>query len=147
MSENKKRVLILCTGNSCRSQMAEVIWNDLGEGRWEAFSAGSDPSGYVHPMAIELLKEFELPTEGLTSKSITEFDGQEFDLVVTVCDNAKTACPVFPGASRVLHWPFEDPNDAEGSDEDKMKVFRSVADLIRGRIGAYLAKLKDDDCV
>jgi len=147
LSENKKRVLILCTGNSCRSQMAEVIWNQLSDGEWEAVSAGSRPAGYVHAMAIDLLKEYGMPTSGLRSKSIDEFAGQEFDLVVTVCDNAKNECPTFPGANRVLHWPFEDPNDAEGSGEEKMKVFRSVADLIRARISAYLEKLRGDDCV
>ena len=147
MSENKKRVLILCTGNSCRSQMAEVIWNQLAGDGWEAVSAGSKPAGYVHPMAIDLLIEYKMPVDGLVSKSVDEFSGQDFDLVVTVCDNAKSDCPMFAGARQVLHWPFEDPNDAEGSDEEKMKVFRSVADLIRARISAYLEKLKDDDCV
>jgi arsenate reductase len=127
--------------------MAEVIWNHLGDGMWHAVSAGSDPAGYVHPMAIETLKSMELPTDGLHSKSVSEFSDQAFDLVVTVCDNAKKECPVFAGAKQTLHWPFEDPNDAEGNDFEKMKVFRSVADLIRGRVGAFLAKLKDDDLV
>ena len=127
--------------------MAEAIWNHLGGEEWEAVSAGSKPAGYVHPMAIELLKGDSLPTEGLVSKSVDEFADQEFDLVVTVCDNAKNDCPMFPGAKQTLHWPFEDPNDAEGGPEEKMKVFRSVADLIRARIGAYLDKLRDDDCV
>ena len=127
--------------------MAEVIWNQIAEGSWEAVSAGSKPAGYVHPMAIDLLLEYKMPVDGLVSKSVDEFAGQEFDLVVTVCDNAKDDCPMFAGARQMLHWPFEDPNDAEGSDEEKMKVFRSVADLIRARISAYLAKLKDDDCV
>ena len=127
--------------------MAEAIWNHLGGEEWEAVSAGSKPAGYVHPMAIELLKEKSLPTEGLVSKSVDEFAGQDFDLVVTVCDNAKNDCPVFAGAKLTLHWPFEDPNDAEGGPEEKMKVFRSVADLIEARIGAYLDKLRGDDCV
>lgn len=143
---DKKRVLILCTGNSCRSQMAEVMWNDIAEDSWHAESAGSNPAGYVHPMAIQTLAENGFSHGKLTSKSISEFDGQTFDLVVTVCDNAKDSCPTFAGAKKVLHWPFEDPADAEGSDEQKIKVFRSVADMIRERIGAYLGKLKDDDC-
>ena len=134
-------------GNSCRSQMAEVMWNQVANGSWEAVSAGSKPAGYVHPMAIALLKERELPADGLVSKSVDEFAGQDFDLVVTVCDNAKNDCPMFAGAKLTLHWPFEDPNDAEGSDEEKMTVFRSVADLIHARISAYLAKLESDDCV
>jgi arsenate reductase len=127
--------------------MAEAIWNQLGEGEWEAVSAGSKPAGYVHPMALELLKSIDLPVDGLVSKSVTEFENQSFDLVVTVCDNAKSDCPLFPGAAKTLHWPFEDPNDAEGSEEEKMKVFKSVAELIRARIGAYLGKLKGDNCV
>ena len=110
-------------------------------------SAGSKPAGYVHPMAIELLMEDKLPVDKLVSKSVEQFEGQEFDLVVTVCDNAKSDCPMFAGAKQMLHWPFEDPNDAEGTDKEKMEVFRGVADLIRARIGAYLAKLKGDDCV
>lgn len=126
--------------------MAEVIWNQLGGGEWEAVSAGSKPAGYVHPMAIGLLKELNLPTEGLVSKSVDQFAKQQFDFVVTVCDNARSDCPVFPGARKTLHWPFEDPNDAEGDDAEKMKVFRSVAELIRGRINAFLSKLKGDDC-
>lgn len=127
--------------------MAEAIWNELGGDEWEAVSAGSKPAGYVHPMAIELLMEDKLPVDKLVSKSVEQFEGQEFDLVVTVCDNAKSDCPMFAGAKQMLHWPFEDPNDAEGTDKEKMEVFRGVADLIRARIGAYLAKLKGDDCV
>lgn len=147
MTEEKKKVLILCTGNSCRSQMAQAMWNHLGHDEWQAVSAGSNPAGYVHPLAIKLLKERGLPVDGLESKSVEPLLDQQFDLVVTVCDNAKSDCPAFPGAKNVLHWPFEDPNDAEGTDEEKMEVFGSVADLIHARINAYLAKLRDDDCV
>ena len=147
MTTTKKRVLILCTGNSCRSQMAEVIWNKLSENQWQAESAGSDPAGYVHPLAIRTLEESGLGGHELRSKSVSEFDGQQFDLVVTVCDNAKDSCPSFANASQVLHWPFEDPNDAQGDDEEKMKVFQTVAGMIRQRIGAYLGKLEGDDCV
>ena len=113
-----RQVLILCTGNSCRSQMAEVIWNDLGNGNWLAVSAGSRPSGYVHPLAIKALEEIQLPTDGLTSKSSDSFLETPFDLVVTVCDNAQQACPVWPSANRLLHWPFPDPADATGSEEE-----------------------------
>ena len=127
--------------------MAEVIWNEISDEQWEAHSAGSNPAGYVHPMAVRMLGEFSMPTEGLRSKSIDEFKDQQFELVVSVCDNAKNECPAFPGAKHVLHWPFQDPNDAEGSDEEKMEVFRGVAGLIRARIDAYLEKLRSDDCV
>ena len=127
--------------------MAEVIWNELGEGQWEAHSAGSKPAGYVHPMAVRLLGEFSMPTEGLRSKSVDEFKDQQFDIVVSVCDNAKNECPVFPGSPQILHWPFQDPNDAEGNEEEKMEVFRSVSELIKARINAYLVKIRGDECV
>src|SRR5688500_8164105 len=101
--EMKNRVLILCTGNSCRSQMAEALWENLGEGSWEAESAGSRPSGYVHPLAIQVMTELGIDISQYASKSLDQFRDQLFDLVVTVCDNAKEACPVFPGAKQTLH--------------------------------------------
>ncbi|MGE3315620.1 MAG: arsenate reductase ArsC [Planctomycetaceae bacterium] len=133
-----KKVLILCTGNSCRSQMAEALWNDLGNGNWQAESAGSRPSGYVHPLAIKAMEEIGIDISANQSKSLDRFRDQSFDLVVTVCDNAREACPVFPGAARTLHWPFDDPADAVGADDEKMKMFRRVRDEIRGRISAWL---------
>jgi arsenate reductase len=133
-----KRVLILCTGNSCRSQMAEGLWNHLADGSWQAFSAGSKPSGYVHPLAVQALRELGLDISANDSKSVLEFSGQSFDLVVTVCDHAKDSCPAFPGARDVLHWPFDDPAEAHGSDEAKMLVFRRVRDEIRRAIVDYL---------
>ena len=136
--QQPKTVLILCTGNSCRSQMAEVIWNDLGQAGWVAHSAGSRPSGYVHELALVALREINLPTDGLTSKSSDQFAETPFDLVVTVCDNAKDACPIWPSAKKLLHWPFEDPADASGSDEQKLEVFRKVRDQIKSRIQSYL---------
>lgn len=133
-----RRVLILCTGNSCRSQMAEALWERLGQGEWQSESAGSNPSGYVHPLAIEAMRELDIDISGYRSKSLTEFLEQPFDLVVTVCDNAHEACPTFQGARQTLHWPFDDPADAEGTDEQKMVVFRRVRDEIRDRIRSYL---------
>lgn len=133
-----KRVLILCTGNSCRSQMAEVIWNTHANGQWEAISAGSRPSGYVHPLAIKALEQIDLPTDGLQSKSSQPFESQPFDLVVTVCGNAQADCPVWPGASEVVHWPFEDPADATGTDQEKFACFVDIRDQIKTRIVAYL---------
>ena len=136
-----KRVLILCTGNSCRSQMAEKIWEaeaaKLGL-NWEARSAGSNPSGYVHPLAIEAMAELSLPTEGLQSQHVDVFRDETFDLAVTVCDNAKEACPVFPNSSETLHWPFDDPADAQGDDDEKMVVFRRVRDEILEKTSAFL---------
>ncbi len=133
-----KRVLILCTGNSCRSQMAEGLWRTLGEGRWESFSAGSKPSGYVHPLALRAMQERDIDLAAARSKSVDEFAGQPFDLVITVCDHAKEACPVFPGAAEQLHWPFDDPADAVGSDDKQMEFFRRVRDEIEAQIGRFL---------
>jgi arsenate reductase (thioredoxin) len=134
-----KRVLILCTGNSCRSQMAEGLWNVLGTGDWEAVSAGSRPSGYVHPLAIEAMRQRELDISQGRSKSADEFTGQDFDLVVTVCDNARETCPVFPGARQTLHWPFDDPAEAVGTDAEKLPEFVRVRDEIEERISRYLS--------
>ncbi|MGD9713822.1 MAG: arsenate reductase ArsC [Thermomicrobiales bacterium] len=134
-----KRVLILCTGNSCRSQMAETIWESLGNGEWESESAGSKPSGYVHPLAIRAMQELDIDISQNTSKSLEQFRDQSFDLVVTVCDNAKESCPVFPGAKETLHWPFDDPADATGTDDEKMVVFRRVRDEIKDTIQTYLS--------
>lgn len=133
-----KRVLILCTGNSCRSQMAEELWETIGVSEWRAESAGSKPSGYVHPLAIQAMNELDIDLSANTSKSLDEFAEQEFDLVITVCDNAKESCPVFPGATETLHWPFDDPADATGTDEEKMILFRRVRDEIKKKIQNYL---------
>tara|TARA_E500000305_G_scaffold111584_2_gene125807 strand:+ start:33772 stop:34134 length:363 start_codon:yes stop_codon:yes gene_type:complete len=118
--------------------MAEELWENLGAGEWQAESAGSNPSGYVHPLAIEAMKELDIDLSENTSKHLKQFTDQQFDLVVTVCDNAKESCPVFNGATQTLHWPFDDPADATGSDEEKMKIFRRVRDEIKTKIQNYL---------
>lgn len=133
-----KRALILCTGNSCRSQMAEFLWNRIGGHRWEAHSAGSRPTGYVHPMAIEVMRELDEDLSAAESKHVDQFADQQWDLVVTVCDSAKEDCPVIPGAAQTVHWPFDDPADAEGTDEEKKAVFRRVREQIRIRIEAFM---------
>ena len=133
-----QRVLILCTGNSCRSQMAEALWESLGGGNWQSESAGSKPSGYVHPLAIRAMRELDIDISANTSKSLEQFREEAFDLVVTVCDNAQESCPVFPGARETFHWPFDDPADATGADDEKMVVFRRVRDEIREKIRNYL---------
>ncbi|MGB0597393.1 MAG: arsenate reductase ArsC [Rubripirellula sp.] len=133
-----KRVLILCTGNSCRSQMAEALWNRIGESQWEAHSAGSRPAGYVHPLAIQAMSELNEDLSNSQSKSVEPLADQAWDLVVTVCDSAKEACPVLPAAVRSVHWPFDDPADAEGSDEEKLVMFRRVRDQIRQRIEEFI---------
>lgn len=134
-----KRVLILCTGNSCRSQMAEGFWNAIGAGTWQADSAGSNPAGYVHPMAIEAMRDEGIDLSAARSKHLDEFQNTEFELVITVCDNARESCPTFPGAKQVLHWPFEDPAHAEGTEDEKRAAFRRIRDQIRQRIATYLA--------
>ena len=136
----KRRVLILCTGNSCRSQMAEGLWNALGGETWEAHSAGSRPAGYVHPLAVRAMREIGIDITAGRSKSVGEFAGQPFDLVVTVCDGAKAACPHLPGARQTLHWPFDDPADATGSEDEQHASFVRVRDQIRDRIAAHLAE-------
>lgn len=129
--------------------MAEVIWNSISEKHglgWQAVSAGSKPSGYVHPMSIAAMKEKDLPTEGLESKSSDPFVNENFDLVVTVCGNAKDACPVWPGAKQLFHWPFEDPADATGTDDEKQICFNEIRDQIWRRIESYLlARAEFDD--
>lgn len=134
-----RRVLILCTGDSCRSQMAEALWNQLGEGHWQAFSAGSRPAGYVHPTAVEVMSELDLDLSTHRSKHLGEFQDQPFDLVVTVCDSAKESCPVLPGAKEALHWPLEDPAAASGSSDAPLQVFRRVRDEIALKDRAFLS--------
>jgi len=135
----KKRVLILCTGNSCRSQMGEGIWNALGDGKWVAYSAGSSPSGFVHPLAIEVMREVGIDISANRSKYIDKFANESFDLVVTVCDNAKEACPAFPGAKRTEHWPFDDPAGADAAGNDQLAAFRRIRDEITAVTRPYLA--------
>ena len=124
-----KKVLFLCTGNSCRSQMAEAIINArLGDG-WQAFSAGTKPAGYVHPKAVEALAEIGISHTG-HSKQAEEFRNVDFDLVVTVCDSAAEECPIWLGQGKRTHHSFPDPARAEGTDEEIMDVFRAVRDDI-----------------
>lgn len=133
----KRKVLFLCTGNSCRSQMAEAIVNArLGE-TWEAVSAGTQPAGYVHPKALAALAEIGIRHEG-RSKLADEFRGVDFDLVVTVCDSAAEECPLWLGRGRKLHHSFSDPARAQGSDEQVMVAFRTVRDQIAAEIPALL---------
>lgn len=133
-----KHVLILCTGNSCRSQMAEVLWRTLGEGQWKASSAGSRPTGKVHPLALKAIEEIGLPIDGLESKHVDQFLSESVDLAVTVCDNALEACPNLPHAKEKVHWPFDDPADAIGTDDDIMECFRRVRNEIKEKIQSYL---------
>jgi arsenate reductase len=134
----KPRILFLCTGNSCRSHMAEGWLRHLAGDRFEALSAGSKPAGYVHPLAVQAMAEVGVDISRHRSKSIEEFAGQPLDVLITVCDHARESCPTFAGAKKMLHWSFEDPARAAGNDEEKMAVFRRVRDEIRQRIADWL---------
>lgn len=138
MSSPPRNVLFLCTGNSARSIMAEVLLNALGRGRFRAYSAGSHPSGKVNPFAIETLRALGLPAEGLRSKPWEEFAARgapPMDFILTVCDNAAgEACPVWPGKPATAHWGVEDPAAVEGTDEAKRAAFREAARVLRRRI-------------
>ena len=137
----KRKVLFLCTGNSCRSQMAEAIVNaHLGEA-WEAFSAGTQPAGYVHPLALAALAEIGILHQG-RSKHANEYRDVPFDLVVTVCDAAAEACPVWLGTGKRMHLGFADPAKATGSEDEVMAVFRAVRDDIARKVPELLAAVK-----
>jgi arsenate reductase len=138
MTDKPINVLVLCTGNSARSVLAECLINDLGGGRWKAYSAGSHPTGRVNPLSIEVLKEKGHSVEGLRSKSWDEFalpDAPKMDLVITVCDNAAgEVCPVWPGHPSKVHIGFPDPAAAEGTHEQRLAVFREVYGMIEAKI-------------
>ena len=130
---DKKKVLILCTGNSARSQMAEgLLRHDAGD-QFEVASAGVAPT-QVRPEAIEVMREIGIDISGHHSKSVDEFTGHEFDYVITVCDNANEQCPIFPGKTQRIHWSFEDPAAVTGEAEKRMAVFRKVRDEVRERL-------------
>jgi arsenate reductase len=135
----KKRVLFLCTSNSARSQIAEALVNhDLGD-RFEAFSAGTDPTT-PHPLAIRALAEIAIDHRGARSKPMDEFAGQKFDFVITLCDAANETCPLFFGGVRRAHLGFDDPVKAEGTEEEKLAVFRRVRDEIRTQVEEFLTR-------
>jgi len=136
-NRNTKKVLILCTGNSCRSQMAEALINARHSDRWQAWSAGTEPAGYVHLLAITVLNEIGIRHLG-QSKSIADLPQKDFDLVITVCDDAAENCPVWLGKGKQVHIGFPDPALAEGSEAERLEVFRSVRDDIEDKILAYL---------
>ena len=136
---NKAKVLFLCTGNSARSQMAEGYLRAKAGDRFEAFSAGLEPKA-VRPEAIQAMAEIGIDISGQRSKNVAQYLGQElFGYVITVCDRANANCPIFPGISRRLHWSIDDPAEAEGSDEERLSVFRLVRDQLSGLIDEFVA--------
>ena len=138
MSE-KKHVLILCTGNSARSQMAEGWLRHLAGDEYDVESAGTIAS-FVRPQAIAVMAEVGIDMTGHRSKCLGEFLGTPFDHVITVCDNAAQNCPMFPGSAERVHWSFDDPAEAQGSEEEIMQVFRRVRDEIRAKLGGFIER-------
>ena len=143
MSQRKPTVLILCTGNSCRSHLAEGILRAAAGDIVDVFSAGAKPAGYVHPKAIAVMKEIGLDISGHRSKPLSEFLEQRVDTVITVCGNVDQACPIFPGQVNRHHWGFADPAHATGTDEEITAEFRRVRDEIRRVFEAYAAGLRE----
>ena len=135
--KNKKKVLFLCTGNSCRSQMAEALVNDRLGDQWLAVSAGTKPAGYIHPKAIQVLAEWEINHRG-ESKHADHFRDWDFDLVVTVCDSAAAECPLWLGKGSSIHHSFPDPVEANGTEEEILETFRLVRDAIAKEIPPLL---------
>jgi len=139
----RSSVLILCTGNSCRSHLAEGILRHVAGDLFEVQSAGSNPAGYVHPKAIEVMKEIGIDISGHTSKHMNEFLDRKIDTVITVCGNADQACPMFPGQVNRYHWGFDDPAHATGTEEEILNEFRRVRDQIKLVFEAYAAGYRE----
>lgn len=135
------KALILCTGNSCRSQIAEALVNHFLGSTWQAVSAGTEPAGYVHPLALKVLEEIGISHHG-ESKPVERFRGGRFDLVVTVCDDAAENCPVWLGPGEKVHIGFPDPAKAQGTPDEILAAFRTVRDDIRSRVLAYLEEYR-----
>ena len=141
MSEPYK-VLFLCTGNSARSIFAEYLLRDLGGPRFQVYSAGASPTGKVNPFAIQVLRDcYNIDASAARSKSWDEFKDVQFDFVITVCDNARETCPVWPGQPIVSHWSLPDPAAVEGSDEEKYRAFKDVASQIDRRLATLMSEI------
>lgn len=143
MAKNTPTVLILCTGNSCRSHIGEGILRAAVGGLVNVQSAGSKPAGFVHPLAVKVMAEIGIDISGHRSKPLTEFLAHPIHTVITVCGNADQACPIFPGQVNRHHWPFDDPAKATGSDEEILACFRRVRDEMRWMFEGYAARLRD----
>lgn len=140
---SKPTVLILCTGNSCRSHLAEGLLRSMAGDLFDVQSAGSKPAGYVHPLAIRAMGEIGIDLTRHRSKHMNEFLQTPIETVITVCGNADQACPVFPGQVNRHHWPFDDPAHATGTEEEKFEVFRRVREEIRRTLEGYVAGRRD----
>ncbi len=143
-TKNPYKVLILCTGNSARSVLGEYLLRAKGKGRFEVYSAGSHPTGRVNPLAVRTLREkYDIDATAARSKSWDEFKDVKFDFVITVCDNAKEACPVWPGQPMIAHWGSPDPAAAEGTEEEKYRFFVNVASQVARRVDLFCAFPED----
>lgn len=131
------RVIFVCTGNSARSQMAEALLRHEGAGRFHVVSGGVDPRG-VHPMTVTAMAKVGIDISSATSKSVTQFLGQHFDYVITVCDRARATCPVFPGGSQTLHWGIDDPVEVEGTEAERQAAFDRAMQALAGRVHAFI---------
>jgi arsenate reductase len=132
----RRRILVLCTGNSARSQMGEALFRREGGGGYDVESAGTNPVG-VRPEAVAVMREINIDISGQRSKSVTDFEGQSFDHVVTVCDHARDNCPVFPAGAERIHWSFEDPAAVHGSEEERLSAFRRVRDGLHEKVKEF----------
>ena len=144
MTTNKPTILILCTGNSCRSHMAEGFLGMACGNKLLVRSAGSKPAGFVHPLAVKVMAEAGIDISHHRSKPLTDFLGSNVETIITVCDDADEACPVFPGQLNRHHWPFFDPAKTEGNEEERLQVFRDVRDQMRQVFEAYAAGRLDE---
>jgi arsenate reductase (thioredoxin) len=138
----KRSVLFICTHNSARSQMAEGLLRHLGGERFEVESAGTEAT-HVRPLAIEAMREIGIDITGQTSKTVGSLGERRYDYAITVCDSANEACPIFPGGTRRLHWSFDDPSGATGSESERLAVFRRVRDEIRAKVEAFVRDRPD----
>jgi arsenate reductase len=139
----KPLLLVLCTGNSCRSHLAEGLLREAAGDLFEVASAGSKPAGYVHPLAVRAMAEVGLDISGHHSKHMNEFLARQVETVITVCGNADQACPIYPGQVNRHHWPFDDPAHATGTEEEQLAVFRRVREEIRRVFSAYADGRRD----
>ena len=140
--DQKTRVLFLCTGNSCRSQMAEALLRKYAGDRFDVYSAGLEPKP-IHPMTVQVMDEIGLDISGQASKTLSQYAGKvHFGYLITVCSNAEEKCPIFPGMGIRLHWPFEDPASFEGSQDEKLVKFREVRELIDQQVQYWLEGIK-----
>lgn len=137
-----KKILFICTGNSCRSQMAEALMRNMADDRFKVFSAGVEPT-QVNPYAIKVMNEIGIDISSYSSKSVNKFLKQEFDYVITVCNHARQVCPVFPGRHEKIHWDIEDPANAKGSEQEKLAFFRKIRDEIKEKCLEFLNKLNN----